>query len=188
MTIVQCLESITDWLNQKVCPRVRLKRPCDYEQGTLYDFEEVSPTAFAMFLPGNDKLPEGVPSQCPYILVQLVDGGQDLVRENDRMNVQLSFMTWNPGVHPDENGMTDEYRRTADGWKDVWGFLERTITDIENAEYLNGVRFVKEAGVKYGQFAKDGQIADTYPYFYAWTTMTVERGLNRTESAYSQLL
>ena len=188
MTIVQCLENITDWLNQNVCPRIRLKRPSDYNQGTYYNFEEVSPTAFAMFLPGNDKLQEGVSSSCPYIHVQLVEGDERLLLYTDRMNIQLSFMAWNPGLHPDENGMTDSYRRTADGWKDVWSLLERTITDIKNAEYLNGVRFVKEAGIKYGQFVKDGQIADTYPYFYAWATITVERGLNGTESAYSQLL
>ena len=188
MTIVQCIENVTDWLTQNVCPRIRLKCPSDSKQGSTYVYEEVAPTAFAMFLPGNDKLPEGVPSQCPYILVQLLEGDQRLLLNTDRINIQLSFMAWNPGLHPDEDGVTAAYRKTADGWKDVWSLLERTVEDIVNAEYMNGVRFVKEAGIKYGQFAKDGQLADTYPYFYAWATMTVERGLNGTESAYSKLL
>ena len=70
----------------------------------------------------------------------------------------------------------------------MWSFLDRTLAEIENAEYLDGIRFVKEAGVKYGQYTKDGQIADTYPYFYAWATITIERGLNRTGAAYSEHL
>lgn len=188
MTIVQCLENLTDWLTVNVCPKIKLKRPSDTQQGTRYNYEEVSPTAFAMFLPGSDKLPSGVISQCPYVLVQLVEGSHNLIKSNDRLEVQLSFMVWNPGTHPDENGMTDVYKRTADGWKDVWGFLERTVTEIENAEYLNDLRFVKENGVKYGQFSKDGQIADMYPYFYAWATMTIERGINRTGAAFSEFL
>ena len=65
---------------------------------------------------------------------------------------------------------TGKFQRSADGWKDVWSFLDRTLAEIENAEYLDGIRFVKEAGVKYGQYTKDGQIADTYPYFYAWAS------------------
>lgn len=188
MTIVQCLETITDWLTVNVCPKIKLKRPSDTRQGTFYVYEEVHPTAFAMFLPGNDKLPNGVDSQCPYILVQLVDGSHDLIKSDGTLNIQLSFMVWNSGTHPDENGMTDGYRRTADGWKDVWAFLERTVTEIENHEYLNGLHFVKEKGVKYGQFSKDGQIADMYPYFYAWATMTIERGINRIDAAYSDFL
>lgn len=188
MTIIQAIETIADWLNENVCPRLILKRPSDCKQGTFYDYEEVHPVAFAMFLPGSDKLPEGISTQCPYILVQLLDGENNLLRKVGRFNIQLSFMAWNPGVHPDETGMKDVYRRSAEGWKDAWSFLERTVADIENAEYINGIRFVKESGVKFGQFQKDGQIADTYPYFYAWATMVMECGVNIIASEYSNYL
>lgn len=188
MTIVQSLETLAKWLQENVCPKLTFKRPSDTRQDTYYDYEEVHPTAFAMFLPGSDKLSSGADSQCPYILVQLVDGSHDLINPKGRLEVQLSFMVWEPGIHPDENGMREGYKRTADGWKDVWELLERTVAEIENAEYLNGLRFVKENGVKYGQFSKDGQIADMYPYYYAWATMTIERGVNRIDAAYSEFL
>ena len=187
MTIVQCIEKIAEWLNKNVCPKIKLKRPNDEEQGDTYSYEEVNPTAFPMLLPGNDKLAAGTDMQFPSILVQLLEGAQDLTKSNDRMNLQLSFVVWNPGAHSIESE-TGKFQRSADGWKDVWSFLDRTLAEIENAEYLDGLRFVKEAGVKYGQYTKDGQIADTYPYFYAWATITIERGLNRTGAAYSEHL
>lgn len=187
MTIVQCIEAIADWLNENVCPKIKLKRPNDEQQDDAYSYEEVNPTAFPMLLPGNDKLAAGLDTQFPSILVQLLEGAQDLTKANDRMSIQLSFVVWNPGEHASETD-AGTFRRSADGWKDVWSFLDRTLAEIENAEYMGGLRFVKEAGVKYGQFTKDGQISDTYPYFYAWATLTIERGLNRTGAAYSELL
>lgn len=188
MTIVQCIENLTDWINENVCPKILLKRPSDERQDTLYRYEEVNPTAYSMFLPGTDKLPEGTTSQFPSILVQFVEGTHTRPKFEDRYNIQLSFIAWNPGTHPDENGMTEKYRRGSDGWKDVWVLLDRTLTEIENAEYMNGLRLVKEEEVKYGQFTKDGQISDTYPYYYAWATFTVENGLNRKGAEYADLL
>lgn len=188
MTIVQCLNSLSDWLKDNVCSKILFKCPSDDRQATDYDFELVHPQSFAMFIPGTDKLPPGVKSECPCVTVQLMDGSDNLLKSNSSLNVRLCFLVWNPGVHPDENGMTEGYRRSADGWQDVWSFLERAVNDIENAQYINGMRLRVENGVQYGQFSKDGQVAEMYPYFYAWATMTFERGIARPSAACSQFL
>ena len=80
------------------------------------------------------------------------------------------------------------FARDAEGWKDVWNFVDRALREIENAEYLNGLRVVKEIPITYGQFQQEGQISDLYPYWGAWAIFTIERGLARTGSAYSEFL
>lgn len=210
MTITQCIEKVTDWLNESVCPKIKLKLPDDCQNGKEYKVEAVNPTAFAMYQPGKDKLPPGVIAPFPSVVVQLLEGSDNMTESNGRMKLQLSFTAWNPGNHTGElaraiktttasgsddldvqiGGVASEqsFTRNADGWKDVWNFVDRALREIENAEYLNGLRVVKELPITYGQFQQEGQISDLYPYWGAWAIFTIERGLARTGAAYSQLL
>lgn len=210
MTIAQCIEKVTDWLNESVCPKIKLKLPDDFQNGKQYKVEAVNPTAFAMYQPGKDKLPPGVIAPFPSVVVQLLEGSDNMTDSNGRMKLQLSFTTWNPGNHAGEltratgttiatgsedidvhiRGIASEqaFIRNAEGWKDVWNFVDRALREIENAEYLNGLRVVKELPITYGQFQQEGQISDLYPYWGAWAIFTIERGLARTGAAYSEFL
>lgn len=184
MTIYESIEKVTDWLNQNVCPKIKLKLPDDEQNGDKYKVEAVNPTAFAMYQPGKDKLPPNVKAPFPSVVVQLLEGTDDVVNRNGQLKLQLSFTVWNPGDH--ETG--DGFVRNADGWRDVWVFVDRTLREIENTEYLNGLRVVKELNITFGQFQQEGQISDLYPYWGAWVILTVERGIARTGAAYSEYL
>lgn len=210
MTIVQCMEKVTDWLNASVCPKIRLKLPDDSQNGKVYEVKAVSPTAFAMYQPGKDKLPPGVMAPFPSVVVQLLEGSDDMPASRGRIKLQLSFTAWNPGNHTGEltraiqtttasgaedlgvqfGGMDSEpsFMRDAEGWKDVWSFVDRTLREIENTEYLNGLRVVKELPITYGQFQQEGQISDLYPYWGAWAIFTIERGIARTGATCSEFL
>lgn len=50
MTIAQCIEKVTDWLNESVCPKIKLKLPDDNQNGKEYKVKAVNPTAFAMYV------------------------------------------------------------------------------------------------------------------------------------------
>ena len=200
MTITQCIENVTDWLNEAVCPKIKLKLPDDNQNGKSYKVETVNPTAFAMYQPGKDKLPPGVIAPFPSVVVQLLEGSDDVTTCNGRMKLQLSFTAWNPGKHAGELtrviGTTNEaidssdqsFTRDAEGWKDVWNFVDRALREIENAEYMNGIRVVKELPITYGQFQQEGQISDLYPYVGAWAIFTIERGIARSGASYSEYL
>ena len=193
MTIPQCIENVTDWLNESVCPLIKLKLPDDSQNGSQYKVENVNPTAFAMYQPGKDKLPPGVIAPFPSVVVQLLEGSDNMTESNGRMKLQLSFTAWNPGKHAgeltqDPGSSEPSFKRDAEGWKDVWSFVDRALREIENAEYLNGLRVVKELPITYGQFQQEGQISDLYPYWGAWVIFTIERGLARTGAAYSEFL
>ena len=184
MTIPETIEKVTDWINKNVCPQVVLKLPDDAQNGSEYKVEAVNPTAFAMYQPGKDKLPPNVRTPFPSVVVQLLEGTDDMSKGSSQLKLQLSFTAWNPGDHESGEGFT----RNAEGWKDVWNFVDRTLRKIENAEYLNGIRVVKELNITYGQFQQEGQISDLYPYWGAWAIFTIERGIARTGVAYSELL
>lgn len=198
MTIAQCIEKVTDWLNESVCPKIKLKLPDDNQNGKEYKVKAVTPTAFAMYQPGKDKLPPGVIAPFPSVVVQLLEGSDDMTASNGRMKLQLSFTAWNPGNHAGEltrvsntTTKTDpeqSFTRNAEGWKDVWNFVDRALREIENAEYLNELRVVKELPITYGQFQQEGQISDLYPYWGAWAIFTIERGIARTGGTYSKYL
>ena len=210
MTITQCIDRLTDWLNATVCPKIKLKLPDDNQNGNEYKVKAVNPTAFAMYQPGKDKLPPGVISPFPSVVVQLLEGRDDITASNGRMKFQLSFTAWNPGNHAGEltraiqtttaSGSNDLsvqfcgvdseqlFMRDAEGWKDVWNFVDRALREIENAEYLNGLRVVKEEPITFGQFQQEGQISDLYPYWGAWAIFTIERGIARTGASYSEIL
>ena len=213
MTITESIEKVTDWLNETVCPKIKLKLPDDSQNGSQYKVKAVNPTAFAMYQPGKDKLPPGLIAPFPSVVVQLLEGTDNLTEGNGRMKFQLSFTAWNPGKHYGKDGgeltrvinttiagdedfsvqvsaapSNNAFVRDAEGWKDVWGFVDRTLREIENAEYLNGLRVVKELPITYGQFQQEGQISDLYPYWGAWAIFTIERGITRKGSAYSKYL
>ena len=184
MTIEQCIENVTNWLNESVCKNIKLKLPDDCQNGQGYKVEAVNPTAFAMYQPGKDKLPPGVIAPFPSVVVQLLEGTDDMIKSTGKLKLQLSFTAWNPGDH--ESG--DRFIRNADGWRDVWSFVDRTMREIENNEYLNGLRVVKELNITFGQFQQEGQISDLYPYWGAWVIFTIERGIARTGASYSEHL
>lgn len=186
MTLTQCIEEITDWLDKTVCPKVVLKCPDDKQVET---YKETNPHAFAMFLPGKEKLPPGIECVHPAVVTQIIEGTHTMTEGKTRLKLQLSFTAWNPGTHKEERGETEGgLVRSTDGWKDVWNFLDRTLREIENVEYINGLRVVKELGITFGQFQQEEQVSDLYPYWGAWAVFTVEQGLSRTAESYKNLL
>lgn len=185
MTIPQSLESFAEWLAANVCPKVTLKSANDKD---IEKCEPVHPASFAMFLPTKEKLPPGIKAESPAVVTQLIEGQHKMTEGKTQYKLQLSFTAWNPGTHPQETSGATKLVRTTEGWKDVWNFVERALQEIENAEYMNGFRLMKELGITFGQFQQEGQVSDLYPYWGAWAILTVEQGLARTAASYKNLL
>ena len=186
MTIVQTIETMTQWLNKNVCPKVVLKEPSDENAGTGYKLKRVSPTAFSMFIPTKDKLPSKIKNIAPSITVQLVEGNHNFPGQDGRYKLQLTCIAWNPGTTKSEGAA--EFERTTEGWKDVWELIDRIIAEVENVEYMDGLRLVKELGVTFGQFSEDGQISDFYPYFMGYIIFTVENSIPRSQKTIGKFL
>lgn len=209
MTLVKSIDSLVEWLNEKVCSQITLKLPDDYRNGTDYDVEFVHPAAFPLYVPGKDRLPPSVPAPIPSVCAQLMEGSDDLPKRQRRLQIRLCLACWNPGQHggeilyPRSAPSTDggysyynlegeaakTYARNMEGWRDSFNFADLVLRELENAEYIAGHRLVKESGIKYGLFTEDGNIWDYYPYWHSWISFTLEAGVvTRTPEIYNDYL
>lgn len=204
MAIVSSIEKVREWLELNVCSEIKLKLPDDDAVDASFPYKLVNPTAFSLFVPTSDRLPPNVPAPIPSVCVQLIEGDDDLLGSARKIKYRLYFSAWDPGTHgpdyfkPKEDGSggytqwyNDEarayFKKNADGWMSAWGFVDAAIQRIENAEYLNGMRIVKEEGIKFGPLAEQESIPDFYPYWFAWVEFALDEGIKRNPD-YNKLL
>lgn len=209
MTLVQSIDKVVAWLAENVCPQIELKLPDDYRNDAGYDVKFVHPAAFPLYVPGKERLPPSVPAPIPSVCVQLMEGSDDLLKKERRLQIRLCLACWNPGEHGlevlkarrNKNALggysyytTDgeaaqTYQRNMDGWRDAFNFADLVLREIEGTEYIAGHRLVKESGIKYGLFTEEGNIWDYYPYWHNWITFTLEAGVvAKTPDIYKNLL
>lgn len=198
MTIVTTIDSICEWLNANVCPNIKLKKPP--KDGTptnaKYEYELVHPYAFPMYLPTKDKLPPKVKTAFPSICVQLQSGTD--TTDNREMDISLGFGAWNPGIHPDDwiipEGSTppedgNVLSNEVEGWRDLWNFVDYTVTAIEQTTYLGeNVEVVQNEEIEFGPYKEQDSIISYYPHWFAYMNFKVRSNLLRNNQSLINLL
>lgn len=208
MPIVTSLDRVTRWVDENICKQVQLKLPAqstDEPEGAGYSYTLVTPAAFTLFIPTKDRLPPKILAPIPSVCVRLIEGN-DSPRDSDRsMLLQLCFSTWDTGVHgPDIIKPDDQnpgkfirsigenarkfYERNGDGWRDAWNLVDVALREIENTEYIAGLRLEKEEPIKFGPLAEQDAIPDYYPYWYAWIEFRLSEKIVRKKAQYQNLL
>lgn len=180
MAIVKQLDIIKSWLEKEICPNFKLKEANDENVDATYSYEIVNPSVFILYVPPKELIPEK--NRVPSICVQF-DDGQETRDGGGKLNVRLQFSIFNPGEHT-ENG----FDRNTEGWRDVWNLIDYTMERIRNTEVIEGLRIVKEDGVKCGPISDQGQIPLFYPYYFAWLTFSVEYGIPSAKTQIRHLL
>lgn len=196
MTLVETIDTVVAWLNTNVCSQITLKLPDDATNDADYGVKYVNPAAFPLYVPGKDRLPPSATAPIPSVCVQFMEGSDDLLEHRRQLQIRLCLSCWNPGEHNGElyNPQEDEealggysyyldeetaqtYTRNMEGWRDSFNFADMVLRTLESTEYLDGLRLVKEAGIKYGLFTEEGNIWDYYPYWHNWISFTLESGV-----------
>lgn len=205
MSIVNSIEIVREWLAANVCPLVQLKLPDDNATDASYPYKLVNPAAFSLFIPSKDRTPPKIAAPIPSVCVQIVQGKDDMIASTRGIKIRLCFAAWDPGYHgpdifkPTGDGSgsyiqwNDEeakaiFLKNGEGWRDVWNFVDTALREIEDAEYINGLRLVKEDGITFGLFTEQDAVPDFYPFWYAWVELTVSEILTRNHKAYDHLL
>lgn len=205
MSIVNSIEIVREWLAANVCPQVQLKLPDDNATDASYPYKLVNPAAFSLFIPSKDRTPPKIAAPIPSVCVQIVQGKDDMIASTRGIKIRLCFAAWDPGYHgpdifkPTGDGSgsyiqwNDEeakalFLKNGEGWRDVWNFVDTALREIEDAEYINGLRLVKEDGITFGLFTEQDAVPDFYPFWYAWVELTVSEILTRNHKAYDHLL
>lgn len=100
MSVVNMLDTLTEWARQNICEHIKLKVPPENTapDDSGYAYHLATPAAFAMYVPTSDKLPPGVHAPFPSLCVRFVTG-QDVPAEGSgSVEVQLCFSAWDPGT------------------------------------------------------------------------------------------
>lgn len=178
MTIASTMDQVCAWLNENVCAKVELKRPPrDGERtGDGYAYERVHPYAFPLYLPTQDKLPPDASGSFPSICVMLDEGRDGAM--NREISLTLGFGAWSPGVHPEDwlfpgggEGERPSYRNAAEGWREIWNFVDQTVTAIESATYMGDLEVVE--GVDFAPYKAQEAVADNWPFWFAFCRFKV---------------
>lgn len=194
MAIVDDLNRIKDWMQANVCDRVKYKLPADNVNADGYSYELVTPTAFVLFTPTKDMLPPSIKAPVPSLCIR-IEGGEHRPAESlHELRLVIHFCVWNPGTHGadvflpvGESGWSGynqaasaEFQRNAEGWQDVYSFIDVALRAIESADYIDGLRVKVEDGIKYG--LEDYELDDYYPIWPAWIRFTVQSGNVRNKT------
>ena len=181
MAIVKQLDKIKTWLESEICPRFKFKQADDENVDITYPYKQVNPSVFLLYVPPKELIGEA--NRVPSICVQLVDGQESLLNANGILNIRLQFSIFNPGEHTQE-----DFKRNTEGWRDVWNFVDYIMQQLRNIELIDGIRVIKENGIKCGPITDQGQIPNFYPYYFAWVSFSIEYGIPSSKAQIKNLL
>lgn len=185
MLLTKNIENLTKWVQDNICSQVELLRPDDNQMGSGYRVQYVNPTAFSLYIPAKDCLPPDVETKIPAVCIQLTDGNDDLTINEETLRIRLAFATWNPGKYEEVEYTDSEGKKAkkkvlktnADGWKDVWNFLQKAKRIIQKQMYIEGMKVDRKEPMKFGFFTADDTMVNAYPEWYAWMSFSVKYGM-----------
>lgn len=203
MNIVKIIDDVTEWAQKNICDIVQLKVPPDDDAEAVdqaYEYELVHPTAFALFVPSKDKLPELVKSSVPYLCVKFVEGADQLDGSGVSIGLQFILCTWDPGLHSkdffkyrgnmefEQQDDDETFIRSSEGWRDAWNFLDTTRRVIESDTSVAGYELDVRSGVQFGPWEEMDGSNDFYPFWLSWVQFTLKYPLVRHVPAFDEYL
>ena len=156
-----CIRDRADWLNEVVCPKYKFKVPPEgrIQDGDKrqilapmddkYQYQEVNPYAFALFLPTKDKIPPPKHPNMPSVCVQLVSGSDDFLKGSRDMTINLACSCWNPGIHVQDiyfpKGRQPKemphFEPAYTGWMDAWNLVDGILLRLEAINNIESVSY-----------------------------------------------
>ena len=190
MSVVHLIDTLTEWARQNVCEHIKLKVPPSNMEDAVdaeYDYELATPAAFSMYIPTSEKLPPNVHSPCPSLCVGFAAGQDEPTAGRGFVDVQFSFAAWDPGLHDKDifnldgtdpkrwkgGEVENHFRRTGDGWRDVWNFVDIALRAVESVTNIGGYLIDRSTPIKFGPLTEQEAIPDLYPLWFAWISFRV---------------
>ena len=181
MAVIKQLNIIKNWLETEICPQFKFKQAHDENVDATYPYQLVNPNVFILYVPPKELI--GEENRVPSICVQFDEGNESLSGAGGSLNIRLQFATFNPGEHTEKS-----FKRNTEGWRDVWNLVDYIMERVRSVELIDGIRVLKQNGIKYGPISDQGQIPNFYPYYFAWMTFSVEYGIPSSKAQINALL
>lgn len=205
MSIVKILDDVTAWARQNICTKIALKVP---PKGTEpndqdYEYTTANPVAFTMYVPTEDKLPQGVPSAFPSLCVRFMEGENNLAQNKGTIGIQLLLSVWSPGTYAQDGLVANpddpfqwqaqkdtevKFTRNGEGWRDIWNFTDIAVRAVESTAHISGYEIDRSVPVKFGPLTEQEAIPDFYPFWFTWVTFQLTYPLQRNNEDIQQFL
>lgn len=168
------LNDLTEWVQKNICndETVNLLKPDNEKMDETYEKVYVKPTAYPLYLPPKTNRKEE--SKIPAVIVQTGQNTTDMVKHKERLDIQLSFVLWNPGKY-EETEEEKTFERNYEGWNDLWKLIDLAKRKIQSEVYICGFKLDITTPMKSGMFNTDEEVTK-YPYWSGYLTFTVEFG------------
>lgn len=202
MDIVQLIDEVTEWAQKNICDKVQFKLPPKDDAEAVdenYEYELVTPTAFALFVPTKDKVPPKIAAPIPSLCVRFVEG-EDLL-DGGSIGLQFMLSTWDLGIHSfdlfyqtgpltfqRDNGTQPIFQRNVDGWRDAWNFLDVARRALESTTTVAGHEIDVNAGIHFGPLEEQDGTNDFYPFWFCWMNFTLKYPLARNVQDFNEYL
>lgn len=201
MTVVEIIDTITEWARQEICKKIKLKCPPEDTQANAegYDYKLVHPACFSLFVPTKDKLPPTVISPIPSICVRVIEGEDNMSVQKGALTIEFCLSTWDTGIHGKDVlepigsnrfkiSDMEGYQKDGGGWRDAWNLLDVVLRELESISSMGGLQIDRTSPVKFGPYTEQESIPDFYPFWFAWVRFKVTRALVRNIKDYGDLL
>lgn len=182
MTIINILDEVRNWLENEICEGFTFKKDPGKEEAIdeTYNFELVKPKAFILYPPFEEKFPS--------VTVQFGNGVQSKFEESGELKLRFLFATWNPGLHQ-RYGVDPIFEVNAEGWRDVWNFIDFTLRKLTNTHSISPkIRIKHEDKINFGPMTENETIPNYYPYWCAWIEFTIQYGVNSINEDITNLI
>ena len=208
MSVVNTIDTVTEWVQKVICDSVMLKMPPDSDRAPTdagYAYQLVTPQAFSMYVPTKDRCPTERPYNTPSVCVSLMSGADDMAESRGKISVQLTFSAWDPGEHGADvlvpvagnpgtvqhlpaGEMSKHYRKAGDGWRDAWNFVDVALRAVERTTNIDGLEIDRSEPVKFGPVTEQDAMIDFYPFWFAWISFSVKYPLRRNAQEIEEFL
>lgn len=203
MSVVHLIDTVAEWARHNVCDKIKLKMPPENTEANDadYDYQEVNPSVFPMYVPTSEKLPPNIHSPFPSLCVRFFAGEDSVTARKGFVDVQFCFSTWDPGLHgrdlfhplgdgsfSRQGDIYAEFQRNADGWRSVWNFVDIALRAVESVDRIGDYSIDHATPIKFGPLTEQEAIPDFYPFWFAEMTFRVTYPLRRNNEDYQNLL
>lgn len=182
------MRSIKKWLEDNVCPQVKLKvyrEDADLSKQADY----VHPLVYENMIPEADFLKENE-YNAPAIAIEFLKTKDDINDSSRIIDIRLCVLTYSHGLQPGDVLKKDvQYQRNYDGFQSYMNFIDIIMKEIEKAEEIGGFALDRSVAIETGQMTDEyGTIIDYYPFFAGYVSFSIQRTLLTTTKVYDDLL
>ena len=189
MTLIDMLDTVKDWAEREISPKLKFKKEPKTDEPNMedYDHDTGHPKVFINYRPTTDT-PESLPYDTPCMVIQLIECTID--RKNKEMEARIRVMcvTWSPGEYtPDTydrvTGKTElnelgiyrqrsgkVFRVDDDGWRDSYIMADCVLNKLQSISKIGKLIIDDSKPVDATPYSEE----EVLQYFYPESFMKVD--------------